>query len=158
MGYIFICPKCGATYECTDMDGKKCSTCGIDTVCSGYSSEKWNALSKEERIKIKEGILGREAQDVAVTKIERKNHYEASTWIGVYRLISIIASIAIVIMGFVLGFNSYRDEIIYIVGGCVIGAVYLVGNMTLCEFLENTNKIRYEAGEIKEILEKNEKR
>ena len=51
--YIYICPKCGMTYENKTPNGTICSGCGVETINSGFSSVDWYSLiKKDERVRI----------------------------------------------------------------------------------------------------------
>ena len=56
MEYIFVCPKCGASYGKKDKAGKICSDCGIETVYSGYSDNNWYAMKREDRLRLSSEI------------------------------------------------------------------------------------------------------
>jgi hypothetical protein len=49
MEYIYICPRCGATYGRQEITHKDCSDCGAETVYSGFTDEQWYAKPPAER-------------------------------------------------------------------------------------------------------------
>ena len=162
MGYIFICPKCGKQYECPSMDGTKCGNCYIDTVCTGYSVEKWNQFDADKRAEIIAKISGKtdngtatSTQEDSIIRTRKRRTYEASKWVNAYRIIAIISGIGIALIGILLWIDCYDFLIgmMYMVGGCIIATAFIIGSMATCELLENINKTRYEAEEIKNILD-----
>lgn len=49
---VYICPRCGAAYGTYNLKGKICPHCNLETTFSGYSSESWYRLSRDERASI----------------------------------------------------------------------------------------------------------
>ena len=56
MEYVYICPKCGATYSSRE-SAKVCGSCGVAAIASGISDPDWYAMSRADRESKKKDIL-----------------------------------------------------------------------------------------------------
>ena len=57
MEYIFVCPKCGATFGSKDQSGRQCPDCKMDTIYTGFNDTDWYALPRKERDEKKKDII-----------------------------------------------------------------------------------------------------